>query len=255
MTDVINDNLVFVTGESTTGKSASLMNLKNQEQWMYLNCEAGKKLPFRWKGRQHTITNPFQVYEAFNAVEQNADGVIAVPGVEGIIVDSATFLMDMFESVHVLPAADTMKAWGQYAQFFKNLMQQYVARSTKDVVFTAHTLDTYNEKKLCTETKVPIKGSLKNVGLESFFSLVISTKRMELTELKGQESALLNITPQEEALGFKHVFQTQLTKETVHERIRGPMGMWDQKETFIDNDIQLVFNRLHEYYGTEAQAA
>jgi hypothetical protein len=66
--------------------------------------------------------------------------------------------------------------------------------------------------------------------------------------LEGQDSKLLNITPQEEALGFKYVFQTGLTKETVHERIRGPMGMWGVNETFIDNDLQLVINRLHDYY-------
>jgi hypothetical protein len=41
-----NDNLVLIVGKSSHGKSASLMGLKNPEGVMYLNCEAGKKLPF-----------------------------------------------------------------------------------------------------------------------------------------------------------------------------------------------------------------
>ena len=72
---------------------------------------------------------------------------------------------------------------------------------------------------------------------------------MKIKDLKEYQNDLLVITPEEEALGFKYVFQTKLTKETVNERLRGPMGLWDTKETFIDNDMQKVFDRLHEYYN------
>ena len=53
---------------------------------------------------------------------------------------------------------------------------------------------------------------------------------------------------EDKANGFKYVYQTRLTKETVNERMRSPMGMWDMKETYIDNNLQNVINRLHEYY-------
>jgi len=238
----VNDHLVLVSGKSTTGKSMSLRGIQNPEGVMYLACESGKKLPFKAKFNVLTVTDPYQVYEGFTAAE-------SMPEVHTIVIDSQTYLMDMFESVHVLPSADTMKAWGQYAQYFKNLMQQYVARSSKNVVFTAHTLDLYNEKNLSIETYVPVKGSLKNQGIESYFSVVISTKRMSLIALEPYKSPLLTITPAEERLGFKHVFQTQLTKDTVDERIRGPFELWDEQETFIDNNLQLVFDRLHTYYA------
>ena len=78
---------------------------------------------------------------------------------------------------------------------------------------------------------------------------MISTKKVPLKALKDFKSDLLHITPQEEMLGFKYVFQTMLTKETVGDRIRGPMGMFSHNETFIDNNAQLVLNRLHEYYA------
>ena len=242
-----NDHLVLLCGKSASGKSASLMGLEKPEGVMYLNCEAGKRLPFRAKFKQYTITDPLQVYEAFEAAE-------TMDGVHTIVIDSLTYLLDMYESVHVLPSSNTMQAWGQFAQYFKNLMQQYVAKSTKRVIFIAHTADSLNENEMVMETKVPVKGSLKNNGIESYFTVVIASKKVALKNLKDYQSDLLNITAEEESLGYKYVFQTKLTKETVNERLRGPLGLFDTNETFIDNNIQLVLNRLKDYYGEEVTA-
>jgi hypothetical protein len=242
MSDNINDHLVLLCGKSATGKSASLMNIEKPEGVMYLNCEAGKRLPFKAKFKQFTITDPLQVFEAFEAAE-------TMPDIHTIVVDSLTYLLDMYESVYVLNSANTMKAWGDFSQYFKTLMQNHVAKSTKSVIFTAHTLDTLNESEMIMETKVPVKGALKNNGLESYFSVVLASKKVPLKTLKDYKSDLLTITPEEEALGFKYVFQCKLTKDTVNERLRGPLGLFDTKETFIDNNMQLVINRLREYYS------
>ena len=241
MTQPVNDNLVLIAGKSATGKSACLAGLQNPEGVMYLNCEAGKKLPFRAKFKQFVITDPLQVYEAFDAAEN-------MPDVHTIVIDTLTYLLDMYESLYVYNAANGQKAWGDFAQYFRNLMQTYVAKSTKNVIFLAHTSDSLNESEMVMETKVPVKGATKNNGIESYFSLVIATKKVPLKTLKDYQSDLLTITPEEQALGFKYVFQTKLTKETVGERLRGPLGMFDTKETFTDNNAQLVMNRLHEYY-------
>lgn len=242
MTVKVNDNLVLVVGKSAAGKSASLMQIEKPEGVMYLNCEAGKKLPFRAKFKQYTVSDPMQILEAFDAAEN-------MPDVHTIIIDTLTYLMEMYESQYVLKAANTMQAWGQYQQYFKELMQQKVANSSKNVIFLAHTADSYNESELVTETKVPVKGALKNNGVESYFSLVIAAKKVPLKVLKDYKNAYLNITPEDEALGYKHVFQTRLTKETVSERLRGPMGMWDQQETYIDNNIAFVMERINEFYS------
>jgi len=242
MTHPVNDNLVLIAGKSATGKSACLSGLENPEGVMYLNCEAGKKLPFRAKFKQFVITDPLQVYEAFDAAENMQD-------VHTIVIDTLTYLLDMYESLYVYNAANGQKAWGDFAQYFRNLMQTYVAKSTKNVIFLAHTSDSLNESEMVMETKVPVKGATKNNGIESYFSLVIATKKVALKALKDYQSDLLTITPEEQALGFKYVFQTKLTKETVGERLRGPLGMFDTKETFTDNNAQLVMNRLHSYYG------
>jgi hypothetical protein len=237
-----NDHLVLIGGKSAAGKSASLMKLENPEGVLYLNCEAGKKLPFRSKFIEKTVTDPLQIEEAFIWAETQ-------PHVHTIVIDSLTYLMDMYESVYVLTSSNTMKAWSDFAQYFKRIMQQHVAGSSKNVVFTAHTMDILNESEMVMETKVPVKGSLKNNGIESYFSCVLAAKKMKLKDLEQYKNDLLVITPQEEALGYKYVFQTQLTRDTVNERIRGPMGLWTPEETFIDNDVHKVMTRLREYYA------
>ena len=241
MTQQYNDQLVLLCGKSATGKSASLMGLEKPEGVMYLNSENGKKLPFRAKFKQYTITDPHQIIEAFEAAEE-------MPDIHTIVIDSLTYLLHMYESLYLLNSANTMKAWGDFSQYFKTLMQQHVAKSTKNVIFTAHTSDTLNEGEMVMETKVPVKGSLKNNGIESYFTLVIASKKVPLKTLKDYQSDLLTITPEEEALGFKYVFQCKITKDSVNERLRGPLGLFDTKETFIDNNLQLVLNRLKEYY-------
>jgi hypothetical protein len=241
MSQTINDHLVLISGSSATGKSASLMNIKNPEGVAYLNCEAGKKLPFRSKFKELKITDPMVVYEAFRQAETD-------DSIHTIVIDTLTFLMEMYESMYVLTASNTMKAWSDYAQYFKNLMQQYVARSTKNVIILAHTSRELNEELMDMESFVKIKGSIMKTGVESFFSTVVSTKKVPITKLDAYGSDLLTITPEDEALGYKYVYQTKLTKDTTGERIRAPIGMWDTKETFIDNDAQKIIERLFEYY-------
>lgn len=241
MTVQINDHLVLVCGKSATGKSASLMGLENPEGVMYLNCENGKKLPFKSKFMQLTVTDPYQLFEAFQVAESK-------PEIHTIVIDSLTYLLDMFESMYVYKAANGQQAWSDFQQYFKTLMQTHVAGSSKRVIFTAHVDETLNKGEMIMETRVPVKGALKTNGIESYFTVVIAAKKMPLKDLAEYKNDLLVITAEEEALGFKHVFQTKITKDTVHERLRGPLGLWSNNETFIDNDMQKVLNRLHDYY-------
>ena len=237
-----NRNLVLLGGKSASGKTASLRNMKDPKGVLYLNCESGKELPFAGNFRVKTIKHPSQVPAIFAKAEET-------PEIHTIIVDSLTYLMDMYESQLVLTAANGMKAWGEYAQFFKNLMQQQVSVSRLNVIILAHTSDVLNEGDMVMETMVKVKGSLMTNGIESYFNNVISAKKVPLTELEGQESDMLNITEEEEMLGFKYVFQTRLTKKTVNERIRGPLAMWGTTEIFIDNDLQMVLEKLQSYYS------
>lgn len=237
----MNDHLILICGESATGKSASLRTLKNPEGIAYLNCEAGKKTPFRSKFREFVITDPYQVLQAFDELQDKEE-------FHTIIIDGLNYLMDMYESMYVLTAKDTRTAWSHYAQFFKELMQSKVASSNKNIIITAHTKTLRNEVGIPVETKVPLKGSLGNQGAESYFSQIVSCKRVRVEDLEQYQNSMLSITEEEKALGFKYVFQTKITKDTVHERIRSPMGLFESNETFMDNDAQRLLDRLHEYY-------
>lgn len=244
---VVNDNLILVCGRSSAGKSMSLESLKNHKGVMYLNCESGKKLPFKNKFRRMTITDPYDIYDAFDLAEEMGDDI------HTIVIDSATYMMEMFESVHVVKSSNTMSAWGDYAQFFKNLMQDYVAKSTKNVIMTAHVADVLNEKEGVMETMVKVKGSLMNNGIESYFSNIVMAKRMTIKELRKLkfENPMLNITEDDEFEGVKYVFQTKHTASTANERIRSPRYMWERNETLIDNNIQSILDRCHEYYAED----
>ncbi len=237
-----NDLLVLICGESGSGKSASLRNIRNQGKWLFLNCEAGKKLPFRSKFKEFRITDPYQIYEAFDYAIENPNEV------EGIIIDSVTFLMEMFESDYVLKASNGMKAWSDYQQYFKNLMQKYVVKFNKPTILIAHVQETLDEASGTFKCQVPIKGALKGNGVEAYFSQIVYAQKMPIKNLKDYQNEMLHIDPEEEAVGYKHVFQTKVTKSTTGSRIRSPLGLFSTKETFIDNDAQLLMDHLIEYY-------
>lgn len=241
----INTQLVLIAGESATGKSASLMNIRNQEDWLYLGTEAGKRLPFRNKFRSTSITDPYQVFDAFEyAINDD-------PDVKGIIIDSITFLMDMLETQYVLTAADTRAAWGEYQQFFKRLLQEYVPKFNKPVIITAHTRTDHDESTMTMRTAVPIKGALRGTGVEAYFSTVVGSKVLTLKELEPYKNDMLTITEDDELIDMKHVFQTRHTKKSTGERLRSPIGFFGVNETFINNDAQMLLDHLNEMYGED----
>jgi hypothetical protein len=116
------------------------------------------------------------------------------------------------------------------------------------VIILAHTLETLDEKAMEYRTSVPVKGSLKNQGIEAYFSTVVAAKKVSLKELEAYGSELLEISEDDQTLGYKHVFQTRLTKLTVGERIRSPMGLFERDQTYMDNDAQLLLDHLHRFY-------
>lgn len=239
----LNNQLVLICGPSASGKTASLRNLRNQEKWLYLGCEAGKDISVRNKFKKIKIEDPLHVLSVF-------DDAIAHPeACEGIIIDSLTFLMDMFESQYVLTASDSRKSWSNYSQFFKTIMQDKVLKFGKPTIILAHTQDFIDETTMEVKTAVPVKGSLKNVGIESFFTTVTATKRININDLEKYKNDMLHIEPEEEEVGVKYVFQNRLTRKTLGERIRSPMGMFSINETFTDNDVQILLDHIKDYYG------
>lgn len=127
-------------------------------------------------------------------------------------------------------------------------MQDRVIRFGKPVIFTAHTQRILNENTGEYEVSVPIKGALKGNGVEAYFSCIVASKKVPIKDLKDYNNDMLHIEPEDEAVGFKYVFQTKITKGTTGERIRSPMGLFDRSETYVDNDAQLILDHLNDFY-------
>lgn len=236
-----NKNIVLVMGKPNTGKSTSLMKLHNQDKMVYLNTDL-KELPFKDK-----FLKNIEVSDALNVLSYVHE-IENAPQVQGAVLDTLTFLMSMYERQYVNGSANTQKAWGDYGVFYRDFIHAIKAGS-KDYAILAHEESLLNEQSMQMETRVPIKGAVGKVGVEADFTTILSTKQMPIKKLEGYANDLLHITDEEREDGFKYVFCTRVTKETVGEKMRSAMGLWKRNELYIDNDLDQVFARLREYYA------
>lgn len=236
-----NKNIVLIMGKPNTGKSTSLMNLHNQNKMVYLNTDL-KELPFKSRFIKNVeVANALDVLSYIQEIEQSDQ-------VEGAVLDTLTFLMSMFERQYVNGSANTQKAWGDYGNFYREFIHAIKAGS-KDYAILAHEDSFLNEQSMQMESRVPLKGSVAKIGVEADFTTILSTKQMPIKKLEGHENGLLHITDEEREDGFKYVFATRVTKESVGEKMRSAIGLWDRNELYIDNDLNQVFTRLKEYYA------
>ncbi len=239
----INPHSLLICGESGAGKSMSLYEMRDRQDVLYLNCEGGKPLPFKNKFKNKVITDPEDILDMLEQLEELG----SENPFNFVVIDTISFMMDMFETIHVLPARDTQKMWGQYAQFFKRLITQS-SKVDAFFIYLGHLDRQLDEEAGMFRTSVPVKGALAKKGLEAYFTTVINVSKEPIRELQKSPNSMLNITEEDEELGFKHVFQTRTTKKTLGDRIRSPMGMWKKEELYIDNNLAPVIKRLIEYY-------
>jgi hypothetical protein len=238
-----NKNVVLVIGPPNTGKSTSLMKLSNQDEFVYMNTDL-KELPFKHSFMASVeVSDPIDVLTYIDEIETN-------DAAKGGVLDTITFLMGMYERMYVKTSADTQKAWGGYGDFYRDFIHR-IKSGTKDYAIMGHTDTVYDEVALQNVTKVPIKGAVGKIGVEADFTTILSTKQVpiKLLEKLKIENDLLHITDNEREDGFKYVFCTRVTKESLGEKMRSAMGLWNRNELYIDNDLDQVFARLKKYYA------
>ena len=238
-----NKNLVLILGKPNTGKSASLRNLP-QETMAYLNADL-KEIPFQSNFASSVeIADALEVLDYIDAIEEEA-------GITGGVLDTITFLMQMYERQYVVPFAGTktgQSAWGDYGNFYRNMIHKLKAGS-KNYAILAHEASEYNELNSRMDSYVPIKGAVGKVGVEADFTTILSSKQIPIKTLEKYPNDLLKITDTEREDGVKYVFQTRITKDSTGEKMRSAMGLWSREELYIDNDLQLVFGRLNKFYA------
>lgn len=238
-----NKKIIMIMGKPNMGKSASLRNL-HQESMIYLNADL-KDIPFQDRFMANVeIATATDVLGFVEDIESNAD-------VSGAVLDTITFLMQMYERQFVAPFAGTktgQSAWGDYGNFYRNLIHA-IKSGTKSYAILAHEDESLNEQSASMESKVPIKGAVGKVGVEADFTTILRAIQIPVKKLEGIENDLLHITDEEKEDGVKYVFATRVTKESAGSKMRSAMGLWSRNELYIDNDVQQVFDRLDQYYG------
>lgn len=237
-----NKNLILIVGKPSSGKTVSLRNV-DAETTAYLNTDL-KELPMR-------NANQFQEVSITDAKDlvPYIDNIEEAEGVQLGVLDTLTFAMEMFATQYVNAPhiKNTQKAWGDYASFYRNFIHA-IKSGTKDYVIYAHTKDVLNESEMVMESKIPVSGQIGDRGVEADFSIILGAKRVPISKLDGWENDMLNITEDEEEDGYKYVFQTRATKDSVGDKMRSPMGLFSRKELYIDNCVEAVRRRVKEYY-------
>jgi hypothetical protein len=235
-----NNNVVLITGKPSSGKSTSLMNMSNPERWMYLNTDL-KELPFKPQFKK--VIDVDDAVDVLSYIEQ----IEGAGSIDGVCLDTLTFLMGMYERQYVVTAADTMKAWGNYGNFYREFIHAIKAGS-KDYAIFAHEDAEYNEAEQRMESKVPVKGAVGRLGVEADFTTILAAKKVSVKELKKFPNDLLHITEEEIEDGEKYVFMTRSYKGMA-DKTRSPIGLFSRKELYIDNCMDQVFKRIKTYYN------
>jgi len=235
-----NKHVVLIMGKPNTGKTTSLMTIKNQEKYVYLNTDL-KDCSFKNKFYTFNIDDPKDILAYIEQIESNSD-------IDGVILDTITFLMDNFEQQYIIPSSNTQKAWQEYSTFYKKVIH-LIQKGSKDYAVLAHAKDVMNESEMILENKVPVKGSVGATGVEANFTTILGSRTLSIKEALKWENELLTISNEEKEDGVKYVFQTRIDKDTLGHKYRSQMGLWAREEKYINNDLQLVFDRLHQYYN------
>ncbi len=220
---------VLIIADSGTGKSTSMRNLDPKETFI-INI-ANKPLPFKgWKSKYTTISkdNP----KGNMTTAASAAGIIKaiqhvndkMPHITNLIVDDWQYM----SSFEYFDRANE-KGYDKFTQIAANLAQ--VAKMPKDlrddlyVFFLTHSeesTDVNGHRKVKAKT---IGKMIDNtLTLEGLFSIVLFGR------VKKTEDAL--------EYGFDTVNNGENT-------CKSPMGMF--KDSFIDNDLQLVKDCIIKY--------
>ena len=155
--------------------------------------------------------------------------------------------LDKWESENVKGSGNGLASWAEYQENMTRLIQKEFRACKRDVILTWHYISIEDEKTQKSKDSLAMKGSMGKRGAEAYFTNIFTAKCLELTDLLPYQNDLLHITEEDELRGFKHVIQTQKTKDTLNEPTRSLDGAFSIKETFVDCDLQQILDRLHKY--------
>ncbi len=236
-----NKSMVAVVGGAGAGKSASLRKIPNQKQWLYVNAEVNKPLPFEHEFKEVVVSTSKQAVTALKAAVGNDK-------CKGIIIDTFTAMLDMQEMAGKKEGKKDDKEnkfaiWDKYRDYILTTFQDVVGICDKPLIVLCHT-ELGKDVKGRSVVKIAVKGGMKDRGIESFFTNILYADCVDTEDLVGFENSHLTITPDEEEDELKYVLQTRKTGTGVGLNVRSTLGLWERKEAYIDNDITIFLNKM-----------
>ena len=205
---------VLIIGKSGGGKSTSLRNCVDNEEWNLINV-LGKPLPFKGKIPQVATDDYTQVMKC-----------LAGSAAHSIVIDDAGYLItNYFMKNHSSKGAGNavFSMYNTLADNFWNLIE-FVKKLPEDKIVYIIMHEDIND---FGDIKPKTIGKMldEKICLEGMFTIVLRCV---------QENG-------------KHLFVTQADGGAVS---KSPMGMFETLE--IDNDLALVDKTIREYY-TESE--
>jgi len=219
MNEII-DKTVLCVADTGCGKTSSLRGL-DLSKVCYVNVDS-KPIPFRHADLNKNITleNTAQLINGMEQIEGD-------DSVEYCVIDTISFLADMFYAEHIENSSNGMKGWADYKSYLLKVINM-AKRSRIHYIFLAHSADVYDDKEMITKTFSKVQGSLKGGGLEGHFTYV-----------------LYNIVKADADGMPEYLYLTNKTKGYVGVSAKTPFEMID---TWIKNDITIFFDAVDTYH-------
>lgn len=209
-------NCILIIGESGTGKSTSLRNLKPEETFLINVLD--KPLPFRgYKkmyqskegGNYATTDNAAKIIKIIEAVSKRE-------GVKSIVIDDFQYIM---ANEFMKRASET--GYGKFTEIAQNAWKVINAANAVsndiDIFFLSHS---HSKDGGTIKCKTIGKMLEEKISLEGMFTIVLHALIID-----GQ---------------YKF-----LTQNHNNHLAKSPMGMFDR--LLIDNDLQEIKKTIHEY--------
>jgi len=210
--------VIGIMGESGSGKTTSMRNLKPEETF-YIDCD---KKGLSWKGwrKQYNKENKNYI--------QTSDSRLITKLLSKIDKEQTHIKYAIIDTLNGIMVDDEMKRakekgydkWMDLAQCVYFLVgDSYKYRDDLTIIFTAHT-QTDRDESGYTFTRIKTSGrKLDKICLESKLTTVLYSKVVD----------------------GKHLFETKANNSTA----KTPLGAFEESE--IENDIIKVIEVLEEY--------